>query len=942
MAEIVVQGNTFKIKGTEPTPKEQVAIDSVLAAKGASGKDGGLSFDDEMKLMITPEDVLSDAQKGKYNKDTESFLASPDFMRIVTEVGLSIAGGIAGVAAAPFTGGSSLVGTGLMAARVARIARPLLNLSKNKQRLIGGVTGAGIGGGAGAAISQTFDPKESIVREVARGTAQGAFGELLGFGMAGGLAKVYNKVTGFSLKTIDGAQDVIRGLDGDKLFYKQVAKFKETGKLPSKEVLDKLSDETQKVFITPQQRSILESTDLTDDAFLSAQKGNPDFFNVKRGKYKFEDANIIAGKVTEQSGVELASSLSAASIGGGAFIRQTEGLSRLMTIESIDNFTKVLTKDLPKIDYDTAADGVTAFLNGQIKGGQQIYKTTKDKLWNELGEGVAKSTIRADGSYNPAYLVKIRPAPIQTGQKIIIDSKGGTGTVFGFNKTNTKLGNMNDNYIVIRDKALYPGANKKMVLSKKIVEELNSTVKPKINVHNSYLGKDELVDNLSTYIKTATKENIVPDNGDVATMLGILNRMGNDAEYNTFRVAMAEIAGMRPVGRAQSVQAEILKRMEAMLATSPLPASINASRRAASDFTRLGGRAFEGKVVSDLLKTDFGQERLYKNIIGSGKPSYFRAFQQSLKDGKINAGGKKYDLFPQREAIQGALQGQFFKDFLRNSVDKSGQYYKLDVPKAQKFMKDYDWLFGNDPKTGLPVGFLKDTQIKGIKDYVRRLQVIEGKIKPPGAAGTSGEMLVQMKQAGAISQIVGVGLFATGTIDPGAATFFVLGPTGLAYAMSRPATTRALIEGLGKGNKGIDSYEKLTRYVGQLSSALVSEGIVGPVEAKTAMDKVEGNKEAYEKYFKTGIMPNAPAKREFDPENAPAIEIDPYLQSGIKRQESGQRAGSIVQSGSSVPLPNVQPSNLPMSGQTNTAQALALDTVRPFNQGGIVSAKESF
>jgi len=75
MAEIVVQGNTFKIKGTEPTPKEQVAIDSVLAAKKAEGK-GGLSFDDEMKLMITPEEVLSDAQKGKYNKDTESFLAS--------------------------------------------------------------------------------------------------------------------------------------------------------------------------------------------------------------------------------------------------------------------------------------------------------------------------------------------------------------------------------------------------------------------------------------------------------------------------------------------------------------------------------------------------------------------------------------------------------------------------------------------------------------------------------------------------------------------------------------------------------------------------------------------------------------------------------------------------------------------------------------------------
>ncbi len=805
MAEIVVQGNTFKIKGTEPTPKEQVAIDSVLAAKGATGKDGGLSFDDEMKLMITPEDVLSDAQKGKYNKDTESFLASPDFMRIVTEVGLSIAGGIAGVAAAPFTGGSSLVGTGLMAARVARIARPLLNLSKNKQRLIGGVTGAGLGGGAGAAISQTFDPKESIVREVARGTAQGAFGELLGFGMAGALAKTYNKVTGFSLKTIDGAQDVVRGLDGDKLFYKEVAKFKETGKLPSKEVLDKLSDDTQKVFITPQQRSILESAELADDAFLSAQKGNPDFFNIKRGKYKFEDANIIAGKVTEQSGVELASSLSAASIGGGAFIRNTEGLSRLMTIESIDNFTKVLTKDLPKIDYDAAADGVTAFLNSQIRGGQQIYKTTRDKLWTELQESVTKATIRADGSYNPAFNVKIR----------------------------------------------------------------GPEVSPKITVANTYKGLDESVDNLSTYIKQATKENLVPDNGDVNQMLGILNRMGNETDYNTFRLAYSEIGGMRPIGRAQSVQAEILKRMESMLANSPLPASVNAARKAASDFTKLGGKAFEGKVVKDLLKSDFGQERLYKNIIGAGKPTYFRAFQKSLKDSKINAGGKQYDLFPEREQIIGALQGQFFKDFLRNSVDKSGQYYKLNKTGAEKFLKDYDWLLKDD------VGFLKDSQIKGIKDYVRRIQLIEGKIKPPGAAGTSGDMLVQMKQAGALSQIVGVVGFGTGTIDPGAATFFVLGPAGLAYAMSRPATTRALIEGLGKANKGIDSYQGLTRYIGQLGSALVAEGIVGPVEAKAAMDKVQGNKEAYEQYFKTGIMPGAPAKREFDPENAPAIEIDP-------------------------------------------------------------------
>ena len=86
-------------------------------------------------------------------------------------------------------------------------------------------------------------------------------------------------------------------------------------------------------------------------------------------------------------------------------------------------------------------------------------------------------------------------------------------------------------------------------------------------------------------------------------------------------------------------------------------------------------------------------------------------------------------------------------------------------------------------------------------------------------------------------------------------------------------------------------------------------------------------------------MPNAPAKREFDPENAPAIEIDPYLQSGIQKQGTGQRAGSIVRSGSDIPLPNVTPSNLPMGGQSNTELAQALNL---FNKGGIVSAKKSF
>ena len=88
MAEIVQGGQTFEIKGDEPTPQEQIAIDTFLKARNLDDEMTGIQDIDEGRVFITPEDVLSEAEKGKYNKDTETFLSSPTFKRIVTEVGL--------------------------------------------------------------------------------------------------------------------------------------------------------------------------------------------------------------------------------------------------------------------------------------------------------------------------------------------------------------------------------------------------------------------------------------------------------------------------------------------------------------------------------------------------------------------------------------------------------------------------------------------------------------------------------------------------------------------------------------------------------------------------------------------------------------------------------------------------------------------------------------
>ena len=63
--------------------------------------------------------------------------------------------------------------------------------------------------------------------------------------------------------------------------------------------------------------------------------------------------------------------------------------------------------------------------------------------------------------------------PVSAGKKIIIDSKGNTGTVIGFNKKNIKLGNMNDNYVIKQDKLKFASQNPKIVLSKGLVDDLN-------------------------------------------------------------------------------------------------------------------------------------------------------------------------------------------------------------------------------------------------------------------------------------------------------------------------------------------------------------------------------------------------------------------------------------------------------------------------------------
>ena len=158
MGQIFVEGlGTVEIEGDAPNEKETQAI------KRAAEK-----FKDESLLPQS-------------EKVADTFLTAPKIARFATEVGLSIAGTV-------LTGGLALPA---LAARGAILARPFLT------RLAQSSLGSGLGGATGAGVSQVFDPKDDIVREMVRGGVEGAVGEAIGAPVVikGGqlLSKTFNR-----------------------------------------------------------------------------------------------------------------------------------------------------------------------------------------------------------------------------------------------------------------------------------------------------------------------------------------------------------------------------------------------------------------------------------------------------------------------------------------------------------------------------------------------------------------------------------------------------------------------------------------------------------------------------------------------------------------------------------------------------------------------------
>ena len=159
---------------------------------------------------------------------------------------------------------------------------------------------------------------------------------------------------------------------------------------------------------------------------------------------------------------------------------------------------------------------------------------------------------------------------------------------------------------------------------------------------------------------------------------------------------------------------------------------------------------FNNTLMNKILTTDRGQEALYKQIVAANKPDYTKYFMD-LIDRKVKLpNGTMYPLFRNADEVKEGLRGQFLKNFFNASQKEVGQYNVLDAAQAAKFLRQHKHIL-DDPN------FLTASQKKNLDDYAKALKFTTGKVTAPGAAGEgTGKIFIQLKQAGAVTQIGGL------------------------------------------------------------------------------------------------------------------------------------------------------------------------------------------
>ena len=371
------------------------------------------------------------------------------------------------------------------------------------------------------------------------------------------------------------------------------------------------------------------------------------------------------------------------------------------------------------------------------------------------------------------------------------------------------------------------------------------------------------------------------------------------------------------------MQAEILRRLSDLMERADLPSPLRTKRNDLVELTKMGSKSFNQGIFSAIAKKNVGQEKIFDMILKANQKSVTDDFLKQL-DATTTQGQR---LIPIEEAnrIKDGIKGHFFKRFLDDTTRFDNQYTYLDAAKARDFVQNK---YASFIKSG---GLISKSQAAAMDEYVEALKYAEGKIFRPGTTGKGrGTIFIQLKEAGAISQIGGAFAFGSGYIDPGTAGVFILGPYGLARMFSNPKLMKLVTEGVrGTSTQNIQGY---TRFMNQLGSGLVGNNIITEEQNSMVQNTIKANQDQLEDILKGNLKAVNVVPNEMEnPANAEAIQI-----------QSNQPPPSS-DTMTAMQLPTVTPANLPITqGGDNRQQNIQLaSALNLFNKGGIVNAKKT-
>jgi len=232
MGTINVEGiGTVQIQGNQPTQEEaRVILKAVESKKLEKQNTDAYAYQQSTGETYVTDRELTGEMVGAgsdIDKAVGDFLTSPEFGRLVLEIG-------GGIAAASMTGGASIP---ISAARVGIIAKPFL------KQLLTRSAAAGAGGGAGSFVAtKTIDPKDDTVKEIIRASAENLIGE----GAGGLIVKGVQKAIAPGMKLFKGADDAIKTIEEQREIIK-------AGKATFVEEADKklLEEAAEKGLLTP-------------------------------------------------------------------------------------------------------------------------------------------------------------------------------------------------------------------------------------------------------------------------------------------------------------------------------------------------------------------------------------------------------------------------------------------------------------------------------------------------------------------------------------------------------------------------------------------------------------------------------------------------------------------------------------------------------------------